>query len=1379
MAKRSRLPYVLLLGLAPACSNSGGCSSCGGVTPLPGGFINEERIENAAAVRITESGFDFLEANLGLIAGNLIGGDGGAVEFEVPESQGSFSVLITDIDYTICPGGPDAAANPPKCVAEIDIANANLSLQPEGPHNITITGDVPLRLQYLPFDSDIGGMEIVLNNNDACPGENQEFAPIGATIRVSIETDDDPTHARQGYSRVRIEEVTISQSDIENAIKLNCSGFLGTIADLLKGVLVGQLFGGLQDTLVGAVEEQLCQPINPDVMPMCPTGTNPVGDYCRYGTDESSECVSIVLGMDGHANLGGLLSGISPGTKGGMNFLLAAGGGSVRDDGSGFTWGDLNPANNGATLGMFGGVEPDPISSCVPLSTLQRPAGLTIPTELIDDSLITNWPAATPGPHLGIGLSESFFNYALSGMYNSGLLCIGFSTETIDLLNSGTLGLLAQSLKDLGLQREVQPIAIVLKPTQPPKVTFGNGTNLTTDPLIRLQLQQAGFDFYMFSSDRYIRFMTATFDIDAPMNLTVTPDGLVPVLDELAITNGVVDNAQLLKEDPASIAASLQGLLSSQIGGLIGGGLPAVDLNDLTASLGMRLVIPESVEGSGSPGLRTVTKDGERFLGIFAALEVTPAMMQNAMETSSSVEEVDIDDGGLARAHEHADKTITPRNAPEVVILAGVEDDHGLEVEHQVRVDGGIWKPWTKDRYLHISDNALRLQGKHQIEVRSRAVGQAYTLDQTPDVHEIIVDRVAPAVKVSPVDESGRTTIDIYEFVSGENTLVRYRFDDDTFSEWTPSGALNSLLVPEDAEEIEVEVKDEGGNVGTARQQLIRGLPRDAGDGGCGCVLAGAPDDGTPKWPLALLALGLLKRRRSGKPSPEKKRARSLGGLLSQSRTMQATGAVLVMGIGGSFSGCSCDEETTPIDNYKCEDPCIDLEPGLIGSYTGAAVASDGTLWVSGYLEANYEQAFPSYGDLVVGRLEGDKVAWEIVDGVPFEPAPDGAVANLKGFRGGQTEPGDDVGLWTSLALDPSSNLPAVAYYDRTNKALKFARFNGTAWEISVVQDEPVADVGKYAKLAFDGGTPVIAYMALEPSSSGFLTSRVKLAREAGEGWNFEDVAVNESTPCRAGLCEGGSQCVADVGECAGTGSGCGTCGEGESCVALSTGDACAALLTVAKVEPYPLSTGLYISLATLPSGGVGVAYYDRVAGTLNVAAKEADGWVSVVVDGGTLPDGTISDVGVGSSLFISDDGTWHLAYVDGYAEALKYASVTGGAVDGTEVVDDGLAVNGVQNADGQHVIGDDANISVSPQGEVQISYQDATSGQLRFATGTPLGAGHDWEVKVLEADGFQGFFSRLVEIDGALRIVNWGRQIITTGDGVKKGVGDVTVVAP
>lgn len=1373
---RARFPWLLLLGVVPACTGDGCTSGCGGITPLPGGFVAEERIENSASLRLTESGLDFLEANIGQIAGSLVGGDGGIVTFDIPQTDGVIEILFFDYNYSVCPGGPDAGANPPKCVAEIDIGNADLSIQPGPPHNITISGVVPLRLQYLPLVSDLCDVDITLNGNDSCPGDQQEFAPIGVTLVISLETDLDPSHtARNGYTRVKIEQVTISQPDIEAALGFCGDGICDDIIDFAKSFVVDQLFGGLQDTLVGTVEDQLCQKASTAVDPPCPFGTNDVNGTCRYGTTDEDACVSMVLGADGHANLSGLLAGISPGTKGGLDFLLAAGGSSVRDDNSGYTWGDLNPINNGASISAFGGVEPNPLSGCVPLSQMARPSGLLIPNELIDDSLITNWPTAG-GPHMGLGISESFFNYALSGLYNSGLFCIGITTEQVDLLNSGTIGLLAQSLRDLGIQRETQPIAIVIKPTQPPTVVFGNGTDIKTDPLINLTLPRAGFDFYIMSSDRYIRFMTATFDINAPLNLTVTPEGLVPVLETLNITNGEVDNSELLKEDPAGIAAALQGLLSSQIGGLLGDGLPAVDINGALANLGIKLVIPESVEGQGSPGLRTLVKNNERYLSIFANFELNDGSQNITIDTKSQITNIDVQPEGLRGG------TITEDNAPEVTILAEVEDDMGKPVEHQVRVDGGVWRPWTREKYIAIKNDVLRIEGKHTFEVRSRIVGQPYTLDATPDLHEIMIDTVAPDARISPMNGNREVSFDIRDMVSKGATLVRYRFDEGAYSAWIPASDLGAVKVPEEVGAIEVEAKDEGGNVGTARQEIIRGLPR--GDGGCGCVLVGT-ENPTTKWPIGLLGAGLLgmfiqRRRASARKSKAQKR--SLTGALLGNRVYQGIAGGAVLAVAGTFSGCSCDEtDTDPPGETKCEAPgCVTLEPGLIGSYTSADVDSKNAIWVAGYLEANYEQAFPNYGDLVVGKVNENKVEWEIIDGVPKDPPPDPKTTNVEGFRDGQTAPGDDVGIWTSLAINPSTDSPAVSYYDRTNKALKFAEFNGTSWTITVVRDEPEADVGRYSKLVFDGTTPVIAFMTIEPSSDGLLKSGVRIARGNAGGFAIEEVSNNASTPCRDGLCTGGSKCVADDGVCASPGSGCDACEAGTECVNVGGASACKELLTTPRIEAYPNAAGLYVTMAKLPDGGLGIAYYDRIDGSLNVAAKESSGWVTNLVDGGLSAEGIQGDAGLGASLFIDDSGTWHLSYVDGYNETVKYARVVGGVAEVTEVVDEGFGVDGVAFPDGQHVVGDDSNIFVTPQGSVQITYQDASNGTLHLATGTSNATGgHDWSVKVLASDSFGGFFSRQVQAGGALKVVHWGRKIVTAEDGVKKGVGDVELLTP
>jgi hypothetical protein len=68
-----------------------------------------------------------------------------------------------------------------------------------------------------------------------------------------------------------------------------------------------------------------------------------------------------------------------------------------------------------------------------------------------------------------------------------------------------------------------------------------------------------------------------------------------------------------------------------------------------------------------------------------------------------------------------------------------------------------------------------------------------------------------------------------------------------------------------------------------------------------------------------------------------------------------------------------------------------------------------------------------------------------------------------------------DVGEYPSLAFGPTGH-PAVAYYDRTNADLKIATYNGSVWDVRLVST--AGDVGQYASLAYaPDGRPTVAYL--------------------------------------------------------------------------------------------------------------------------------------------------------------------------------------------------------------------------------------------------------------------------------------------------------------
>lgn len=1348
-SKGALLKHALaaLLFLVVAGCAGGGCSSgcaCAGITPLAQGFKPQARVENAGSARITKSGIGFLQQNVAVLAKRLLGStQGGPITFAVPK--------LSSLGATACPDGANPNGNPPTCTAELDIDNAKLVITPEGPHQIHVQGPLPIRLRDLPIEFLFMTSHATLTGNDSCPGAGQTFASIDFNVNLDISVDQNSNHTRFGYTRLKV-TLNLDENKLQSSLKFCNSNLTSAILSLFKGLIVDQIVSNVR----GQIDQQLCQ----KAAPSCPSGTTNVGGICRYGSKDTDECASIVVGADGHIDLGGFLASISPSTKGGLDFLFAAGGQSPRDDSSGYAWGDLNPFGGGATLGLYGGAEPTPLSKCVKLSDMALPTGIPIPAELIDDA-VPNWPAGVPGPHLGVAISERFANYALNGAYNSGLLCIGISTESVPQLTSGVLGLLVPSSKFLTIQRETQQVALAIRPSSPPKVTFGNGTDIETDPLLRIKLNQAAFDFYVFSLDRYIRFMTATFDLDVPLNLTVTPDGLAPVLQKIGVTNGKVTNAELLRDDLDQIAAAVSELLASQVGQAVGGGIKPFDLNPMLASLGIQLVIPETTAGKGSPGLRKLSKSAnENYLGIFAAFELASASPPVApVDTQVELMDKTVDKAGLKLT------SIRPDNVPELRLSVGSPEDVGAgTMEYSYRIDQGFWHPFNSERILSIRDDWMRVQGKHLIQVRARIAGEPMSLDPTPAEIEVTIDAEPPTIEISKVDD-GKVSLVIRDLVSpDESELVRVKLDQGRFTEWTKASEQKSVEIG-DAAEITVEAKDEEGNIATSTQALRGRI--DAG--ACGCAVVGA--DETKGHALVLLgvaaAFALARRRRP---------------------VRRALGSALAMAFASSWAGCNCGVDTVPdpggsSGSEMAIDPCpgcTKLEAGLVGAYASVAVSGK-TLWVAGYSEADYDNDY-FYGDLVAGKWDGTHVNWAPVDGVPAEPAVDPTKFDVTSFRGGQTEAGDDVGTWTSIAVDGSGN-PAVAYLDRTHRALKFAKFDGNAWAVSTVESKDGADIGRYAKLLPQGGGFVIAYQVIEAGGdNGALVSKVRVATTASgkpgpSDWSFEDAAVDKTTPCRAAFCSAGTACVAATKLCTATltDDKCSPkCASGSACVNVQGKPACAATITESKLDAYPEAIGGYISIAADAKGGIGIAYYDRPKGNLMIADKSSGSWKTKVVDGADATGKDTGDMGIGASLFIDGNSDWHIAYIDGLSEALRYIKVKGGTTSGaSEVIDDGTGIGGQPFDDGQHLVGDDASLVVSPSGEVRVSYQDATAGKLHYAVGAPGSAAHTWTVKAIDQAGFAGAFSHVVELDGKLALVNWWRA------GRAKVQGDIAVVSP
>lgn len=1378
----------LAAALALASCSGGGCGGCAGATPLAGGFPPEQAVVNAASVRLSRQGLDFIAQNGASVASSLLKAPNGTMTFTIPKST------LPEITVIDGPLGLDLKAvlslcsepGAGKCVADIGIAGAKLRVDAAAPNALRLSGTIPLRLADTPISVDVNpGPVIGIHvgyGAGSCSGDQPRVTPYDLPITITLPFIEETTSPRSGYTKLDADRATVDLDGIKNEQVHLCASCLGSDvcneiinSGIIKGTILGRIKEGMEGFIRDALRSQTCTKPTEGADPPCPSGSVPdgKGELCVYASDKT-KCVPALLGTDAHVELGALLGRFSPGTEGSLDFGLAASGGAkafpnLAADNRGYP----GHTPNGLTLPFRGGVLPAPPSKCVPQAVVPLPTGVPVPAELAPTAAD---PAGTP--HVSMALSGRFLDYALANAYNSGALCLGVSTEQVAQLETGLLSLLIPSLETLAMERKSAAVAITTRPQAPPRLVLGGGTDLKTDPLMIVTLPKLAVDFYVWSYDRYVRAFTFVGDVTLPLNLQTGKSdsnpkgGLVPVLGDIKISKAKVENSDLLTDDPDKIAAGIASVVSSLSSQLVGGGIGPIDVSGLASSLGLAIEIPDN-------GVRTLTSGDDKFVGIFASLSKGATTTLAPPTVKLLAKKVDREAMTLAG--------FDPARTPELTVRFDAEPaSDGAPIEFSYWVDQGTRSPWSTERDVRIQERSMYLQGRHVLHVTARRAGEPLSEAQAPADLPFTIDALAPRLEVSA--ERGVATIDAWDIVSDPaHVMVRHRLGDGAWSDWAPSVGAATLAVGS-AEAIELEARDEEGNLAQLRQPLVRGRADrslEAAGGGCGCSTPGATVPASTRGAsLALVALGAIAlrlRRRTAKA------ARSL-----PSRSRGLASALALAGLAASTHGCDCgggDADAGTGCGADCNQPCGPaLGVGIAGAYLSAAKSADGSIWMSGYSDALLtDEDSVLYGDLVVGRYDLGKeaVQWELVDGLP-DPRAAGSCAerDSSGWRGGETNAGDNVGLWTSLQT-LSGGQPIVAYYDATRRRIKVA-VEEDGWKRYVLAEAPGADVGRYAKMVVVDGKPVVAFLAVEPGAKGFARSRVVVARAttavplAPTDWAFEDAAVDERTPCTADSCSGGAQCIPELGVCAATVKGCKpACGDGEACVTIEGAPKCSPVDDGTRPRTYPDALGASISLALGPKG-LALVTYDRVHGNLLALEERGGKWTRTVLDGesGSRAQKTAKDtgdVGASASLAFGPEGTWHVSYVDGIRESLKYLSFRDGKVLSTETVDDGTSLDGAPFKDGKHIVGDDSTVAVDDSGTVRIFYQDATAGTLRAAVGVVGSKGRTWQRKAIAQPGrFAGFFPTVIPDDG--RVANFWRA---TDRELRSLSGGVALVEP
>ncbi|HEX8951903.1 MAG TPA: hypothetical protein VF945_08660, partial [Polyangia bacterium] len=1088
-AARATVTSSILLLFGVGCGSSGG-GGCGALRPLPSangqpsptplGLPTDQVIEGGLQARVTKPGMDkLLGAIVNLVGGNLKNG------ICIPPISKNFGITCFNVDVGACNGGAMCNGSP-GCAASLVLQSA------DGKDKITAAiseGDNPIVHVDATFDVHVplmltyGGTLFCVGGSGSCTLDIASSHFNDATqspleIVADIQTGIDPATG----------ELTLNLANfaLQN-LNLQLSG-CGALGNILQSVIdffnstIGNIITNLVINLIKPQLNTLLQSFLPK-----PPGVAGVLDTGKL-------LASFNPPKDANLEMFVVAGGYVKGKTGGLNLGVMSGVNSDRDETTrqpGFT------------------SEP---SLCVPVRPTPQlgQAPWMLPANVArKDFLLSpaNEFSGMPDPtdpmgniqDVAIGLSRTFLDLVGFHVYNSGTLCLDVGGSALPQLNAGTLSVIVGSLGNIIEDRKA-PLELVLRPQTP--LTFTVGAGDMTDPLIHLGISDMRIDFYAWLEERWVRLLTLGVDLNVGINLTVTKDAnMKPAIQPMLI--GVdaknvtirVSNTDLLQETPQALDAVFPSLINIATGAL-GGVIKPITL--------------PSVAGFSLDQLKIqrVQTSQDDFVAIYGTIITgTPAPLvdwsdPNAPRTFSSVRvnaavaELKVPTQNELRAGFDAQAGAAAAR-PTVKLALGTIDNVGLDVEYGWRIDGGMWRPWTRDANPTISDAAFLLQGHHTIDVRSRVVND-WSTESEPTSLDVLIDSVAPELHPARNEQDhARFDFGGFDIVTDSSKLVyAWGAAGEQRTEFAATSSMSfaeaSAITLGGTRQLVLYAKDEAGNVGAAAFDLgelgFHGRSTAPSTGGCSCEISGRGDDAATRGgvlAMFLVALVLLRRR------------------------VKALAPFVVVGaLAFVAAGCGCDNKNSCSIDDDCAkmmcDPgqvpscqgkmcgCIpDIAPGDVGRFSSMTMI-DGNAYVSAYNN--------TYGDLMIGHISPPGVVsgWDYVDGVPDE-TPD--IPNSHN-RGGISDKGDDVGRYTSIATS-STNEPIIAYYDKTHGALKFASFGVIRWHPHTVDvgvgapDSGGDDVGRWTSMTIGAdGKPAIAYSAwVAKGVSGMPESQLRWAQ--------------------------------------------------------------------------------------------------------------------------------------------------------------------------------------------------------------------------------------------------------------------------------------------
>jgi MYXO-CTERM domain-containing protein len=656
-------------------------------------------------------------------------------------------------------------------------------------------------------------------------------------------------------------QYTIDQMDGDLGTALTNSIIL-EVRDRLPRLVKGMLCEQRPNLLSGAGVPGVCPApsVARDFTSAFPNFMPPIQGCGNSGgtTDlRTSNCLPILLGLEGRMDLGGLLGSVIPGYSALLDFIFAAAN-------------EATTPNSGLSVWMKGGiVAPTGHSDCVPvLPANEIPAVPSIPRAQVFQRNVTLSNRPTD---ILVGVSELFSNWAAYNLWDSGAFCIQIGSTTLPMLDPSLVGILfGTSLNALVFPASAanSPLGIGLRPQKPPGIQF---QELDGEPGLRVavDMPEVEIDFFAWSLDRYVRFVTFKMDVFVAVDVRSANNEVGVYLGDFKLANVSAKNDSLLANSGTAVT-----LLGTVVGGLIpsllgdtssplfaldlGGIIPSeIDLGGTPLPLPLGIELREDAFGVvhvNASGGTVASRDSahDTLMGIFVDFTTGGgggSGLTAALETSVEVTSLYIPDDHSGFQAE----TFGEGELPRVEFIMNANAPAGVPLEYRHRLALGGWSAWQDSPYGVIESPLLLLQQEHIIMARARVKGDPRSEDKSSGIAKVRVDVTPPMIELTE-DASGvrLQAVDLQTPI--KNLQYRFRDPGGEFGDWTSFGDSVTALL-DTGRDVEVEVRDESGNV-ASNVEALRGLPEPSSDGGCSCTVAGKPtSSGSTLGFLAMLAV--------------------------------------------------------------------------------------------------------------------------------------------------------------------------------------------------------------------------------------------------------------------------------------------------------------------------------------------------------------------------------------------------------------------------------------------------------------------------------------------------------------------------------------------